>query len=192
MRPLLFAALVALAACAPDPADLAPGDGTPDDDLAQAAEDAAREAATVDIDVDGLAISSRLAGRPVRAITTRDGAVELGLTDSVLYSRLSKDTQAKIAADMEAEAEDREGLGGRIARAVTRAVAEGVGTAVQVPLADVRDVRVEGDRLVIEMADGEPSPFERSQADGEPMLEQFSPADAASLAEAFGRVQAGR
>ena len=192
MRPLLFAALVALAACAPDPADLAPGDGTPDDDLAQAAEDAAREAATVDIDVDGLAISSRLAGRPVRAITTRDGAVELGLTDSVLYSRLSKDTQAKIAADMEAEAEDREGLGGRIARAVTRAVAEGVGTAVQVPLADVRDVRVEGDRLVIEMADGEPSPFERSQSDGEPMLEQFSPADAASLAEAFGRVQAGR
>ena len=193
MSPVPLGALLAalaLSACAPDPADVAPGP-TLDDEAARAAEDAA-QAGPIDVDVDGLAISSRLAGRPVQAITTRDGAVELGLTDSVLYSRLSKETQAEIAAGMEAEAKDQEGLGGRIARAVTSAVAEGVGTAVQVPLADVRDVRAEGGRLVVEMADGGPSPFERSRSDGRPMLEQFAPADAARLAEAFGRVRGGR
>lgn len=192
MRTFLLAALAALAACAPDPADVAPDTATLDDQAAQAAEEAIREAGPIDIDMDGMAISSQLAGRPVKAITTRDGAVELGLTDSVLYSRLSKETQAEIAADMKAETKDREGLGGRIARAVTDAVALGVGTAVQVPLADVRDVRVEGGRLVVEMTDGQPSPFERSQSDGEPMLEQFAPADAAQLAQAFDRVRGGR
>lgn len=189
MRALLLTALAALAACAPDPADVAPAEPSPSDELARAAEDAVRGAGAVDIDVDGVAIASRLAGRPVQAITTRDGAVELGLTDSVLYSRLSKETQAEVARTMEEEARDQEGLGGRIARAVTDAVAEGVGTAVQVPLADVRDVRAEGGRLVVEMADGEPSPFERSRSDGRPLLEQFAPADAARLAEAFARVR---
>ena len=186
MRALLLS-LAALAACAPDPADVAP-DGGAADEVARAAEDAAREAASaIDLDVDGMAISTRLAGRPLQAITTRDGAMELGLTDSVLYSRLSKDTQAQIAAQMDSTAEAQEGLGGRIARAVTQAVAEGVGTAVQVSLADVRDVRVEGGRLVVEMVDGRPSPFERAQTDGAPLLTQFEPTDAARLAEAFRR-----
>ncbi len=187
MRILL--SLLAIAACAPDPADVAPDTAGATE---QAAEEASREAGAIDVDVDDMAVSSRLVGRPIQSILTEDGALELGLTDSVLYSRLSDDTRAGIAADMEREAEGQEGLGGQIARAVTGAVAKGLGTAVQVPLGSVRDVRVEGDRLVIEMVDGRPSAFESSRTDGEPLLEQFAPADAARLAEAFDRATAGR
>ena len=191
-RLLLLAALVA--ACAPDPADVAPDLDGPDAQTTaeEATNEAIREATAIDFEVDDMAISPRLAGRPLQAIVTRDGSLELGLTDSVLYSRLSKETRAGIASDMERGTEDREGLGGRIARAVTSAVAEGIGTAVQVPLSEVRDVRVEGDRLVVEMADGQRSPFEGSKTDGQPLLEQFAPADAARLAEAFDRATAGR
>ena len=187
MRHLPALALLAVAACAPDPADV-----TPDTEIERVTEDALRSDGPIDIDVDGLAISSDLDGTPAESITTTGGEVEMGLTDRVLYSRLSPETQAEIAADMEAESKDQEGLGGRIARAVTGAVAEGLGTAVQVPLADVRDVRFEGGRLVIEMADGEPSPFENSSTDDKPLLEQFSARDAERLAAAFDKITAGR
>ena len=188
MRALL-PALLLLGACAPDRDDVAPAD--PHDVAGRALEEAVREAGPLDVELDGMAISADLDGEPVEAVTTEDGGMEIGLTDRVLYSRLSPEARAEIAADMKESARGQEGLGGRIARSVTQAVAEGLGTAVQVPLADVRDVRVEGGRLVIEMADGEPSPFERAQTDGRPLLDQVPTADAERLAAAF-RQTAGR
>ena len=185
MRPALALTLaLTVAACAPEPDDV-----TPDGDIAQATEDALRDVGPIDVEMDGLALSSDLDGTPVQAVTTQNGEVELGLTDRVLYSRLSKETQATLAAEMEAETEGAEGLGGRLARAISGAVAEGLTTAVQVPLADVRDLRTQEGRLVIEMADGEPSPFEHTETNGRPMLEQVSEADARRLAEAFDRIR---
>lgn len=193
---LVLLTLLSIAACAPDPADVAPDPSGPSAQRVadEATSEAARETSAIDFDVDDVSISSQLTGRPLQTIVTEDGSIELGVTDSVLYSRLSKETRSQIASEMEAEAEaeGQDGLGGRITRAVTRAVAEGIGTAVQVPLGDIRDVRVEGGRLVIEMAGGQRSPFEGSKSDGKPLLEQFAPADAARLAEAFDRATAGR
>ena len=186
MRALLTAALLLpLAACG--------SAERPDADaVAEAAEGEARDAIDrMDLDLGDLSLARDVRGEPVERIVTRDGGIELGLTDSVLYVRLSEATRKQVAEEMEAEMGDRDGLGGRIARAVTDAVQSGMDTAAQVPLSDVRDIRVEGGTLVIEMADGEPSPFDGSQTDGRPTLEQFDPADAERIARAFDAATGG-
>ncbi len=160
-----------------------------DDRRAGEVEEAVRGAEPFEVRTDGLAISAEVDGAEVESILTRDGQMELGLTDQVLYSRLSKEAQAGIQADLEAKAGEQEGLGGRIARAVIEAAAENVGTAVQIPVADVQDIRFEDDRLVIEMADGDRSPFGNVSTDGTPLMESFAPADAQRLADAFQRIR---
>lgn len=183
MRPaLLLLAALAVAACgSPDPDEVAP------EDVAAEAEREAREGVRLDLDTEGLSLSADVPGTLLEAVTTRDGALELGVTDSVLFSRLSAETRDEIEDEMEAETADETGLGGTIARAVTGAVAEGLATAVSVPLDRVRDVRYEAGRVVIEMADGEPSPFDTARSDDEPMLEQFDADAGQRLAEAFDK-----
>ena len=191
-RLLALALALAASACgAPNPADVTPDLG-PDGALADDADRAVRDAGPLDLEMDGLSISSELDGDLAESVTTEDGAMEIGVTDRVVYSRLSKESQDRIAQEMRRSAEEQQGLGGRLARRITDAVAEGIGTAVQVPLADVRDVRTEGGRLVIEMADGEPSPFERAETDGRSVLDGVSGPDAERLAEAFREVRGGR
>ena len=97
------------------------------------------------------------------------------------------DSVGAIKAEMASETKDQEGLGGTIARAVTGAVAQGLATTVSVPLADVRDVRYEDGRLVIEMVDGGESPFANAKTDDRPMLTQFDEAAGQRLAEAFDK-----
>ena len=160
-----------------------------DDRLAGEVEEAVRSAEPYEVRTEGLAISTEVDGDPAESILTRDGQMELGLTDRVLYSRLSKEAQAAIRTDLEAKSGEQEGLGGRIARAVVEAAAGNIGTAVQIPLADVQDIRVEGDRLVVEMADGGRSPFGNVSTDGTPLMEAFAPADAQRLADAFQRMR---
>ena len=158
---------------------------TSEDRLADQVEDTVRDIGPIDIETDGMAISSELDGDELESILTTDGQIELGLTDRVLFSRLSKETQAEVATEMREASEEQDGFGGRIARAVTDAVAQGIGTAVQVPLDDVRDIRVDDGRLVIEMIDGDPSPFEGVKTDNVPIFERISPTDAQRLADAF-------
>lgn len=185
MTRLLIVSLALVAACAPEPNDVTP-DSSPDSE--QPLEDAAGSALE-SIDLDGMTVGTDLEGAVAESIVSRDGGMELGLTDAVLFTRLSEATRKEVEDEMGQETEDMEGLGGQIARAVTGVVAEGLGTAVQVPLADIEDVRVEGNRLVIVMADGEPSPFETSKTNGQPLLESFDLEDAERLADAFERLR---
>ena len=188
MRCLLFAAL-ALAACgSPDPDEVAPNAEVPevaDDALGEIAREVERE--VNDLDLDGVGFSSRLPGTLVDAVRTRDGGMELGVTDSVLFTRLSPALQREVEAEMAEETADQTGLGGALARAVTGAVAQGLAMAVNVPIDDVRDVRYEDGRVVIEMVDGERSPFDGSRNEGEPMLEQFDADAGRRLAKAFDK-----
>lgn len=183
-RVLLLPALaLTLAACG------APDHDADHDDGVEAADEAEREAADLHFDLDDVALSSRLPGTVVDAVSTRDGEIELGVTDSVLYTRLSPELQARIEAEMADETEDESGLGGAIARAVTGAVSQGLAMAVSVPLDEVRDVRYEDGRVVIEMADGGDSPFAGSRNDDRPMLEQFDREAGERLAEAFDKAR---
>lgn len=181
-RSLLLAAL-ALAAC-----------GSPDhdvdhDDEVEVADEVERETSDLHVDLDDVALSSRLPGTLVDAVSTRDGEIELGVTDSVLFTRLSPELQARIQSEMADETEDESGLGGAIARAVTGAVSQGLAMAVSVPLDEVRDVRYEDGRVVIEMEDGGESPFDGSRNDDEPMLEQFDREAGERLAGAFDKAR---
>lgn len=184
MRPLLLLPLLALTACAGDSSD-----------VEQFAEDAGARAegrlATLDVETDGVRFSADLPGGLVDVVETRDGAMELGVTDEVLFARISATTRAGIEEEMARETEAEEGLGGVIARAVTGAVAEGLGMTVSVPLADVREVRYADGRVVIEMLDGGESPFADATSDDRPLLAQFDAAAGARLAEAFDKA-AGR
>lgn len=185
MRPLLLLPLLALAACA--------SDESPDvERIAQdAAAEAEREIASLDVETDGVRFTADLPGDVVDVVQTEGGEMELGVTDEVLFTRISEATRREVEAEMERETEAEEGLGGVIARAVTGAVAEGLATTVSVPLADVRDVRYEGGRVVIEMADGGESPFDGAKTDDRPLLEQFDAEAGERLAAAFDKA-AGR
>jgi len=183
MRSLLLIPVLALAACGSS--DQSPID---EGEIEAMAEDEIEESTDgLSFDVDGAGVSSDLSGDVVDVVTTRDGALEIGVTDEVLFSRLSEATRAEIEAEMASETKDQEGLGGTIARAVTGAVAQGLATTVSVPLADVRDVRYEDGRLVIEMVDGGESPFDNAETNDRPMLTQFDEAAARRLAEAFDK-----
>ena len=185
MRRLLLAPLLALVACGPpDPDEVAPDTR---DEIAAEAVRSAR--AAISDGADDLDLTTDLPGEPVQTVTTQGGGLDFGLTDEVLWARLSEATRAEAAASMEDETKGQEGLGGAIARAVTGAVAEGLATAVTVPLSEVRDVRVEDGRLVVEMADGDPSPFDGMKTDDEPMLARIAPADARRLADAFAKLR---
>jgi len=187
MRALLLLPALALVACGDSSEASRDNDPDTDDDFATETVRSVRDA--ISDDADGFDLATEVPGRRVETITTTDGGLDFGLTDEVLWSSLSEATRAEALADMESETKDEEGLGGAIARAVTGAVAEGLSTVVTVPLDRVRDLRFEDGRLVIDMADGEPSPFETTKSDDEPMLSQFAPADAQRLADAFSKLR---
>ncbi|WP_412067385.1 hypothetical protein [Rubrivirga sp. IMCC43871] len=179
-RALFLAPLLVLAACGDSPES----SDDRDDDAREAVDEARTEAGA---SIDGVGLSADIPGTAIDEATTEDGDIALGITDAVLYSRLSPALQREIADEMDAEVGDEEGFGADLARTITGAIAEGLRTAISVPLSDVRDVRAEGGRLVIEMADGEPSPFESAKTNGRPLLESFDADAAQRLAEAFDK-----
>ena len=183
-RALLLAPALLLAACgSPD----APDEPSPEDETVQSAPEADSPTGDIDLDLGDLAVTSELPGSLVDVVTTDDGRIELGVTDEVLFSRLSESLRDEIQSEMDDETADETGLGGTIARAVTGAVAEGLAASVSVPLDEVRDLRYENGRIEIDMVDGQPSPFENATSDDEPMLSQFSADAGRRLADAFDK-----
>ena len=170
---LLLPALVLLAACAPEPSEV-----TPDLD----ADDAPpAEAAFTDAPPPG---------KEQIVVTSTDGAVELGLTDRVVFFRLSDAKRAEIEGGVADETDgERGGLGGFITETVTDAVGGMLGRAVQLPVEDVRVVHDGEGRLDIESAEGGAVGSFGSGDDGAPL---FGPADAERFVETFERVRANR
>ena len=181
--PLALALLVA-GCSADEPTD----DLRTDERLADEVERTVRDNGAIDVRTDEMAISTQVDGDELESILTRDGQMELGLTDQVLYSRLSKQAQADVQAELQ-ETASQDGLGGRIARAVAEAAAENVGTAVQIPVGRILDIRVDDGRLVVEMADGDDAPFGNARTGDTPLLDAFEPDDAQRLADAFQRMR---
>ncbi|MEM0961380.1 MAG: hypothetical protein AAGK21_02410 [Bacteroidota bacterium] len=181
MRFLVLTLLLPLAACTG-------ADGDTDD--SQTAEDSIQ---TDEEQIDlgqistGVLFQDEPPGDLVDAVQTTDGSIEMGVTNAGLFARLSADVQAEIETSMKEETEDQTGMGGAIARAVTGAVAEGLSASVSVPLSEIEDVRYEGGRVVVEMVNGNPSPFESTETNGRPVLEQFDAAAGERLAAAFDK-----
>lgn len=166
MRTLPIAGLVLLlAACSPDTSSHE--EGSHEEELVPEAT---------------VSFNSEIAGTEVTTITTEGGEVQLGLTDEVLYFGLTNQVAGEVEKGLD-EAESEGGLGGVIAGALSNAVVDALSTPVQIPLADVRDVRYDDGRLVIEF-DNEDSTVDLEIND-EPVDQQFDPVEARRFAEAF-------
>lgn len=183
MRSLVLTlSFLAVAACAPEPSEVAP---EPEPDR--------RESAGVDFNDEAPP------GEEQIVITTRDGDGDLGLTDEVLFFRLSDRARARVESDMAQETEDLDGLAGSIARSVTGAVADALDFTVRVPIEEVTSVRYEDGQLQIETEgdtsfsfDDDGTPGGDGAANENALDRQFEPDDARRFVETFERVKAGR
>lgn len=174
MRSLLVLPLL-LAACTPDP--------TPSADPPANAP-AVGDASALDAAADP-------SGDERFVITTRNGDVDLGLTDAVLFFRLSPKTVEAVRDDLDAEVEDAgEGLGGTIARAVTEAVGSALQQPVTIPLADIEDVRYADGQIHLVLAGDRDAPS--LTVDDESVYRQFAADDARRFVQAFRDLKAAR
>lgn len=171
MRALLIP-VVLLSACAPDRDDV-----TPDD------RPASQDNVDVRFEDEGLPGAEQI------VITTREGDVDLGLTDAVLYVRLNPKKVDEIQAEIDQELEGTDGLGRSIAEAVTGVVSDAMQHAVTFPIEDVEAVRYEDGRLEVDLV-GEDDAIDLGR-DGEPIGEAFAPDDAERFVEAFEAIKAG-
>lgn len=120
-------------------------------------------------------------------IVSRDSAVSLILSGDKVLAGLSPKTIAKVRAELEASSakDDTTGLGGSIAKMVKKTVADRIGTHVVYPLADMRDIRYDGEEIVIERKDGKSTRlFDNTKVNREPLSKAFSPEDARRFVEA--------
>lgn len=164
---LLLLALAFVAACGsePDPADRADRSGSADVDFSDEAPPGAEQI----------------------VITTRDGDVDMGLTDEVLFVRLTEERRAQIEGELAAEAEANDGLGGFIAETVGGALSGLLANAIQIPVEDVEDVRYEDGRLDVVLRGQDD--FPTVENDGQDVTEAFAPDDAQRFAETFDRLK---
>ena len=84
-----------------------------------------------------------------------DRTVDLILRDRTILAGLSPQTVERIRTKMrERGPGDSSGLGGMIATTVRNQVADKIGTHISYDIDDIRDIRLDGDRLVIEWKSG--------------------------------------
>jgi hypothetical protein len=125
-------------------------------------------------------------------ILSVDSSVELVLMGDKILAGLSPQKVAKIRTDLEkSSGKDTAGLGGSIAQIVKKTVAGAIGTHIAYPLTEIRDIRYESGRLVIESNDGrENRLFGDTKIDGKELSNAFRPEDARRFTDAVRARQA--
>ena len=84
-----------------------------------------------------------------------DSTVDVVLRGNELLTGLSPKTVAKVRAEVDkSTARETTGLGGSIAQIVKTTVAGAIGTHVDYSIAEIRDVRFDAGRIIIELARG--------------------------------------
>jgi hypothetical protein len=121
-------------------------------------------------------------------IQTTDDAMKLGLTDEAIYMRFSDETLRKIDREMEEEAGEREGIAGAITSAVTGAVSKGLRTRISFVHENIRDIRWEEGRLVVELENGEHA-FGDMEVEDEDVTRKFDEDDVREFIEEWRAVK---
>ena len=114
-----------------------------------------------------------------------DRTVDLILRDRTILAGLSPQTVERIRSKMrERGGGDSSGLGGMIATTVRNQVADKIGTHISYDIDDIRDIRLEGERLVIEWKSGkEQQLFESVKIDSKGDANHFVPEEALRFIE---------
>ena len=117
-----------------------------------------------------------------------DSSLDLILQGDHILTGLSPKMVAQIRTQMDTEkVKDSAGLGGSIASLVKSAIGGAIGTHLQVPLSDLKDIRYENGRLVFEWNKGmEHSIFGNGKVEvnGKRQDNSFRPADAQAFIDA--------
>lgn len=129
------------------------------------------------------------------AITTRDGMMTLLLVDRSLAIQLSDNALRKVDRDLQRERQDADDdgsvLGDAIRSAVMGAVRSLLDHSAECPFVQIRDVRYEGGRIVVESLDGERL-FDGLDVNDQEAMAAFAPADARAFVREYHRLAARR
>lgn len=122
----------------------------------------------------GRLASGQLAPGDVQLLNA-DRTVDLILRDRHILAGLSPQTVARIREKMaDRGGGDSSGLGAMIATTVRNQVADKIGTHVSYSIDDIRDIRLEGEQLVIEWKSGkEQQLFESVKIDNDRSANRF-------------------
>ena len=123
------------------------------------------------------------------AIHSRGDEIKLGLTDDVIYVRLSDATLDEVDAEMERETAEETGFGAMIAGAVTAGVSDLLRNRLEFDVAAVRDIRFDDGTITLEMEDGSSNDAVFNNDDGDAL---FARRDAEAFIEAFHKVKGRR
>jgi hypothetical protein len=115
-----------------------------------------------------------------------DSTVDLVLRGNDILAGLSPKMVSEIKAKIDTStAKDSTGISAGIASIVRKSVAGAIGTHAVFPVADVRDIRYEGDQIVFDWNDGRKhSLFENANVNGRKASKSFREADAQRFIEA--------
>ena len=104
-----------------------------------------------------------------------DRTVDLILRDRTILAGLSPQTVERIRGRIQEKGPgDSSGLAGMIATTVKNQVADKIGTHVSYDIDDIRDIRLEGERLVIDWKSGKQQQlFESVKIDGDRSANRF-------------------
>jgi hypothetical protein len=113
-----------------------------------------------------------------------DSTVDMILKDDKILAGLSPKTVAKVRDEL-ARTDRDTGLGGSIAKFVKQTVADKIGTRVVYNIADIRDMRYENERFVIEWKrGGDQQLFGNVKVDGDRDANRFRSDDARRFIDA--------
>lgn len=118
-------------------------------------------------------------------IYNEDSTVDMVLVGDHVSAGLSDRVVADVRRKTESASTTDSGLGGAIASIVNRTVSSAIGTRVEIPLSQVKDVRYDHGALMFDWKDGRKRElFTNTRANGERTDKAFSEADAQRFIDA--------
>ena len=121
-------------------------------------------------------------------ILSRNGAAFMSLRGDEIVAGLSDSLREVVTLEMKREIpKDGSGLGGVISTAVLSGVEKLLDKEITVPVSEIRDIKYQGDRIVIMYKDPKRKrllDFETIKEHDQSLLQQFSEEDARRLVEA--------
>ncbi len=119
-------------------------------------------------------------------IYSADSTVDLVLSGDHILAGLSPKTIAKVKMKLDSSAaRDTGGLGGSIGKLVKQSVAGAIGTHASYPLSEIRDIRLDGDQIVVDWKSGKRGElFGNTKINGENISSSFRHDDAERFVEA--------
>jgi hypothetical protein len=122
-------------------------------------------------------VEAPLAPGDIRIISA-DSGVDLALIGDSISGGLSEYALAKVRRETDTNAVTGSGFGASIEKMVKGTVQSALGTRISVPVASVKDVRYNGQRLVFEWNGKPPEHFMTAKVNNKEVMTSFSPEDA--------------